>query len=213
MTDGPENPSPRKKRSRRRRKKRGHADANPEAAAAAPAQPPPPPPEPAAPRAGADPPVLSGGYTNSRNTADRDPAPGKAQPPAHPKPAPRGRDRDGGPAPDSRTPDPSGGGRGGRFSGGNNGNGNGNAGGAGPDTGGRKRRKVRTKQCVHCMTPCTTIHRVQIDHRRRWVFICDVCWPTRCVDNPHYAYGGLWVAGRVMKPESQIMEERRGRRP
>ena len=66
----------------------------------------------------------------------------------------------------------------------------------------KKRRKPRTKQCVHCYTPCTTIHRVKLDYRRQWAFICDICWPTRCIDNPHYEYGGLWVTGRVMKPES-----------
>ena len=66
----------------------------------------------------------------------------------------------------------------------------------------KKRRKPRTKQCVHCYTPCTTIHRVKLDYRKQWAFICDVCWPTRCIDNPHYEYGGLWVTGRVMKPES-----------
>ncbi len=60
---------------------------------------------------------------------------------------------------------------------------------------------------MHCYTPCTTIHRVRIDHRRQWVFICDICWPTRCVDNPHYEFGGTWVTGRIVKPESQQRDE------
>ncbi|MEM1447393.1 MAG: hypothetical protein AAGF84_15145, partial [Planctomycetota bacterium] len=61
----------------------------------------------------------------------------------------------------------------------------------------KKRRKPRTKQCVNCYTPCTTIHRVRLDYRKQWVFICDICWPTRCVDNPHYEFGGTWVSGRI----------------
>ncbi|MEM1107421.1 MAG: hypothetical protein AAGH99_01890 [Planctomycetota bacterium] len=72
----------------------------------------------------------------------------------------------------------------------------------------KKRRKPRTKQCVHCYMPCTTIHRVRLDHRKQWVFICDLCWPTRCVDNPHYEFGGTWVTGRIVKPESQIRDEK-----
>jgi len=71
----------------------------------------------------------------------------------------------------------------------------------------KKRRKPRTKQCVNCYTPCTTIHRVRIDYRKQWVFICDICWPTRCVDNPHYEFGGTWVSGRIVKPESQLRDE------
>ncbi|MEM9882546.1 MAG: hypothetical protein AAF800_06495 [Planctomycetota bacterium] len=74
-----------------------------------------------------------------------------------------------------------------------------------------KRRKPRTKQCVHCFMPCTTIHRVRLDHRKQWVFICDQCWAERCVDNPHYEYGGLWVSGRVVKPESQHAADHRSR--
>jgi hypothetical protein len=73
----------------------------------------------------------------------------------------------------------------------------------------KKRRKLRTKQCVNCFTPCTTIHRVRLDHRRQWHFICDICWPSRCIDNPHYEFGGTWVTGRIIKPESQIRDERR----
>ncbi len=71
----------------------------------------------------------------------------------------------------------------------------------------KKRRKPRTKQCVHCYTPCTTIHRVRIDYRKQWVFVCDICWPTRCVDNPHYEFGGTWVSGRIVVPESQLRDE------
>lgn len=71
----------------------------------------------------------------------------------------------------------------------------------------KKRRKPRTKQCVHCYTPCTTIHRVRIDYRKQWVFVCDICWPTRCIDNPHYEFGGTWVSGRIVKPESQLRDE------
>ena len=76
---------------------------------------------------------------------------------------------------------------------------------------GKKRRKPRTKQCVNCLTPCTTIHRVQLDYRKQWVFICDICWPSRCIENPHYSYGGLWVSGRIVKPESQLRDEARAR--
>ncbi len=64
----------------------------------------------------------------------------------------------------------------------------------------RKKRKPRTKQCVHCYTPCTIIHKVKLDHRKQTAFICDICWPTRCVDNPHYEYQGLWNSGRLMRP-------------
>ncbi|MEM7625504.1 MAG: hypothetical protein AAF333_07745 [Planctomycetota bacterium] len=76
-----------------------------------------------------------------------------------------------------------------------------------PQTKKKKRRKPRTKQCVNCFTPCTTIHRVRLDYRKQWVFICDICWPTRCVDNPHYEFGGTWVSGRIVKPESQQRDE------
>ncbi|MEM6459016.1 MAG: hypothetical protein AAF710_06455 [Planctomycetota bacterium] len=84
----------------------------------------------------------------------------------------------------------------------------------GPPPKKKKRRKPRTKQCVQCFMPCTTIHRVRLDHRKQWVFICDLCWADRCIDNPHYEYGGLWVSGRVIKPESQQRDEaRRGAKP
>ena len=76
----------------------------------------------------------------------------------------------------------------------------------------KKRRKPRTKQCVHCYTPCTTIHRVRLDYRKQWVFICDICWPTRCIDNPHYEFGGTWVSGRIVKPESQLRDEAQAKR-
>ena len=68
----------------------------------------------------------------------------------------------------------------------------------------KKKRKVRTKECVNCYTPHVTIHRVKITHRKQWNFICDMCWADRCVDNPHYEYGGLWTSGRVMPPESEL---------
>ncbi len=71
----------------------------------------------------------------------------------------------------------------------------------------KKKRKVRTKDCVGCYTPHVTIHRVKITHRKQWSFICDVCWADRCVDNPHYEYGGLWMSGRVMPPESELYAE------
>ncbi|MEM8783258.1 MAG: hypothetical protein AAGE65_10455, partial [Planctomycetota bacterium] len=64
----------------------------------------------------------------------------------------------------------------------------------------RKKRKPRTKQCVNCFMPCTTIHKVRLDHRKQWSFICDICWPTRCLDNPHYEYEALWVSGRLLHP-------------
>ena len=45
---------------------------------------------------------------------------------------------------------------------------------------------------------------MKITHRKQWDFICDMCWADRCVDNPHYEYGGLWTSGRVMPPESEL---------
>lgn len=51
-----------------------------------------------------------------------------------------------------------------------------------------------------------------MDYRKQWVFVCDICWPTCCVDNPHYEFGGTWVSGRIVKPESQIADERRQKR-
>lgn len=71
----------------------------------------------------------------------------------------------------------------------------------------KKKRKVRTKDCVQCFTPHVTIHRVNITYRKQWSFICDMCWADRCVDNPHYEYGGLWMSGRVMPPESELYAE------
>ncbi len=68
----------------------------------------------------------------------------------------------------------------------------------------KKKRKVRTKDCVACYTPHVTIHRVNLSYRKQWSFICDMCWADRCVDNPHYEYGGLWMSGRVMPPESEL---------
>ena len=97
--------------------------------------------------------------------------------------------------------------KGGTGSGPNAGGGSGgNAGG--PPAKKKKRRKPRTKQCVNCFTPCTTIHRVRLDYRKQWVFICDICWPSRCIDNPHYEFGGTWVSGRIVKPESQQRDEK-----
>ena len=204
MTDGNENPAPRKKRSRRRRKKRDAGEAGVEAASS----PPSPPPQPVEPREEAPATGPSSGYSNRQATPDRGTAPAhEGRPPREePRPYARGRAAPK-PSGEQASTDGNGDGRPGRRGG------TGGDGGGGGDGGSRKKRKVRTKQCVHCMTPCVSIHRVQVDHRRRWVFICDICWPTRCVDNPHYAYGGLWVAGRVMKPDSQVMQERRGRRP
>ncbi len=72
----------------------------------------------------------------------------------------------------------------------------------------RKKRKLRTKDCLACYTPHTTIHRVRVNYRKQWAFICDICWADRCVDNPHYEYGGLWISGRVMTPESELHAER-----
>ncbi len=69
--------------------------------------------------------------------------------------------------------------------------------------GGGKRRKVRTKQCVHCLMPCTILHRVRIALDGNWVSVCDICWGHRCDGNPHYAYGGLWNAGRLTQPGEQ----------
>ena len=60
---------------------------------------------------------------------------------------------------------------------------------------------------MHCYTPHVTIHRVKITYRKQWDFICDICWADRCVDNPHYEYGGLWMSGRVMPPESELYAE------
>ena len=71
------------------------------------------------------------------------------------------------------------------------------------DDGGGKRRKVRTKQCIHCLMPCTILHRVRIAERGHWVSVCDICWGHRCDGNPHYAYGGLWNAGRLTQPGEQ----------
>jgi len=82
-----------------------------------------------------------------------------------------------------------------------------NAGGSAPPRKKKKKRKVRTKDCVSCYTPHVTIHRVKITHRKQWNFICDICWADRCVDNPHYEYGGLWISGRVMPPESELYAE------
>ena len=76
----------------------------------------------------------------------------------------------------------------------------------------KKKRKARTKDCVACYTPHVSIHRVKIDHRNQWRFICDICWADRCVDNPHYEYGGLWTSGRVMTPESELHAERQSKR-
>ena len=58
-----------------------------------------------------------------------------------------------------------------------------------------------------CYTQHVTIHRVKITYRKQWDFICDICWADRCVDNPHYEYGGLWMSGRVMPPESELYAE------
>ena len=77
-----------------------------------------------------------------------------------------------------------------------------------PDGGGGRRRKVRTKQCFHCFTPCTVIHRVRVVQDGPWESVCDVCWATRCDGNPHYAYGGLWSTGRLTQ-----VGERKARAP
>ena len=64
----------------------------------------------------------------------------------------------------------------------------------------RKKRKVRTKNCVHCYTPNTVVHKVKLSQKSQWDYICDICWPTRCDGNPHYAYAGTWTAGRLVVP-------------
>ena len=66
--------------------------------------------------------------------------------------------------------------------------------------GGRKPRKVRTKNCVHCYTPNAVLHKVRLSQKSQWSYICDICWPTRCLDNPSYVYGGTWTTGRLHIP-------------
>ncbi|MEM6457775.1 MAG: hypothetical protein AAF710_00110 [Planctomycetota bacterium] len=59
-----------------------------------------------------------------------------------------------------------------------------------------KRKKPRTKTCFNCYTPCLSLFRVQVDHTARWKFVCDICWDSVALDNPHYKFGGVWPPPR-----------------
>lgn len=63
----------------------------------------------------------------------------------------------------------------------------------------KPRHRVRTKTCAKCFTPCTTITRCRIQANRGSTYICDICWPTYCVDNPSYVYEGTWQSGRIVE--------------
>ncbi len=146
-------------------------------------------------------------------------ADGEAVSPEDAKPAPRRdvdrsnppRRRNRGDKPDSRSD------RGGRGDA-RGGKGDGKQ-GSPPGTGGeakpkaRKKRKPRTKQCVSCFTPCSVVHKVRLDHRKQWVFICDICWPSRCIDNPHYEFQATWSSGRITRPGQSNGEQRRDKPP
>ncbi|MEM6751270.1 MAG: hypothetical protein AAGA57_10675 [Planctomycetota bacterium] len=41
-----------------------------------------------------------------------------------------------------------------------------------------------------------SLFRVQVDHTRKWKYICDICWAHVCDGNPHYRYGGIWPPNR-----------------
>lgn len=204
LGDGP--PKKRRRRRRRNKNKNGQGQAPQDQASSDPTvnadgvprgENAPPPVEKQAPANATQPQAGSGYRGKSDGPRDAEAADKPRADRADPKPQ---RDRD--EKPDARPESKSSGGPTNRPSKSNNNNNN-----ADQDRNARKRRKPRTKQCVHCFTPCTTIHRVRLDFRKQWVFICDICWPSRCIDNPHYEYGGMWVSGRIVKPESQLRDE------
>lgn len=63
------------------------------------------------------------------------------------------------------------------------------------------------------MTPCTVLHRVRVVRGGPWASVCDLCWGHRCDGNPHYAYGGLWTAGRLTQPGEQRATAAKRSRP
>lgn len=76
----------------------------------------------------------------------------------------------------------------------------GQADGGQPRGPGKKKKKVRTKTCFNCFTPCASLFRVQVDPSQKWKFVCDICWDHVAVGNPHYRYGGTWPPARSKKP-------------
>lgn len=71
----------------------------------------------------------------------------------------------------------------------------------------KRRVRVRTKSCAKCHTPCNTITRCMLTPGGPCAYICDICWPTYCADNPGYSYQGTWQQGRIIDPPGSNTRE------
>ncbi|MGG6292815.1 hypothetical protein ACQ4M4_00205 [Leptolyngbya sp. AN02str] len=55
-------------------------------------------------------------------------------------------------------------------------------------------RRNREKSCDRCHQLASVLYRIQWDELNQWHFVCDRCYPTVSINNPHYLYGGTWKA-------------------
>jgi hypothetical protein len=50
----------------------------------------------------------------------------------------------------------------------------------------------RIKYCAICHKDVSTMYRIQYQHPKAWVFVCESCLINVKKDNPLYIYGGTW---------------------